>query len=159
MFSQGGVSGVLDRTGSVLQCQWGCRVCITGAVTAYQTICTVPRPGYSIVAGQIVRCQSPCRTCQSYDRTRCTSCYQRYANVQGTCTRCTDVNALTCSSFDLAFSYTCRRGYVSGFFVSSNTYGGECLPCAAYCGSCSGSGPGKCDKWGCYPGTVQLTGT
>lgn len=159
MFSTTGVTAVVGRGGAVIQCPWGCRVCITGAVTTYQTICTVPRPGYSIRGGRVVRCQSPCRTCQSYDRTRCTSCYRRYANVQGVCTRCNDSNALTCSSFDLSFSYTCRRGYVTGYFSSSNATAGTCYACASYCRSCKNAGPGKCDKHGCFYGTVQITGT
>jgi hypothetical protein len=159
MYSSGGVTGVIGRGGSVIQCPWGCRVCITGAMTAYQTICTVPKPGYSIVSGRIVRCRSPCRTCRAYDRNRCTSCYYRYANVQGTCVRCNDSNALSCSSYDISYSYTCRSGYVTGYFPAVPSYGGECLACSQYCYSCRSAGPGNCDTWGCYSGTVQLVGT
>lgn len=54
--SGGGITGVVGRGGQVIQCPWGCRVCITGAMTTYQTICTIPKPGYSIVGGTVVKC-------------------------------------------------------------------------------------------------------
>ena len=119
----------------------------------------MPKPGYSIVNGQVAKCQSPCMTCTAYDPALCTSCFSRYVNVRGSCLSCTDPYALTCSPQDLSFSYSCQRGYVAGYYSINSTYGGQCLPCAAYCRFCFKAGPGKCDPQGCYSGSVQLTGT
>ena len=153
----GGADSTVNANGVFLKCPAGCRVCTVSQGNANLAICTKARKGYSIVGGNIRKCDTLCKTCQGSSTTVCSSCYTGYALVSGTCQSCTDPNAKTCSSRNLAYSLTCKRGYVSGYFA--NVTAGVCSACAQYCKKCTSSGPGNCDANSCDSGSVQLTGT
>lgn len=108
------------------------------------------------------RCMSNCDVCVT--NTSCTTCATSYvlqglgcqtacdlgfANINGKCTRCTNVNCLTCSSSNLALCSKCTTGYSllgtdcvtscgSGFFKNlvNNSYY-VCASCPTNCNTCT----------------------
>jgi hypothetical protein len=129
------------------------------AAVSSQAVCASASKGYSILGGQLVKCDPLCVSCQSYLPSVCTACYPGYLLSHGSCSRCLDPNALTCSLFNASYSLTCTEGYTATFWVNVNATGGMCLACGQYCKKCDVGGPGGCDSNGCEEGTVQLVGT
>lgn len=99
-----------------------------GVTASVRVVCLVPHNGYSIVGGEIVRCDPSCRECSSYVPTLCTSCYSRSVLIAGSCLSCTDANALSCSSENPAFSTSCKLGYTAAY--SSGGTPGTCTACS-----------------------------
>ena len=99
---------------------------------AGEPICTETKAGFSIVSGLIVKCDASCKTCAGTTSSLCLSCYFGKALNGGTCTDCTDANALTCLSSNAAYSTLCKTGYSATFYVSKGvvTGGGSCFACS-----------------------------
>ena len=155
--SYGGAEVAITRTGKTLRCQSGCRVCIASQANTEATICILAKQGRSLVGGQIRVCASSCKTCDGSSSSVCTSCYPGTTLSGGACVSCTDANALTCSSLNVSFSLTCRRGFTAVAFSGFTT--GLCNQCSLFCSSCNTAGPGNCDSNGCDVGAVQIQGT
>ena len=110
----------------------------------------------------IEACAPSCRSCFGTTSNDCTSCYQGMVLNGGQCLTCTDSNAVSCSSLDLAYSTSCLPGFTSIFYVDSNgtsINGGVCRSCALNCKKCDQTGPGSCDDGYCFVGYQKLRGT
>ena len=154
----GGTDCATSGQGHIYRCPPGCRICVFMAGQRYKLICLFAKRGFSIVSGSIARCNPLCKTCRSSRVSICSSCFKKYVRRHGTCIRCTDANALTCSRYNPRYSKRCIPGYTAGYNAVSKT-GGVCLSCATYCRKCNRGGEGTCDRGGCQKGSVQLTGT
>jgi len=86
-------------------CPAGCRKCNLGHNN--MLVCTDYIDGFGLdTNGEIIRCNSLCMTCAASDANICTSCFFGFILSGTTCVRCSDPNAVSCSS--ASWSILCR---------------------------------------------------
>lgn len=107
----GGLNGGVNGNGEIFTCDPGCSAC--GMTADGTKVCVTTLSGYSLVGGNIIKCDSSCLSCNGPSSSDCLSCYCGSALSGGSCVNCTDPNAITCSSNDASFSLTCIKGYTA----------------------------------------------
>jgi proprotein convertase subtilisin/kexin type 5 len=110
------------------------------------------------VGGNIINCDSSCRSCSGATANDCLSCYGGTALNGGVCSSCSDPYALTCSVTDPSFSLTCARGFTAVMNLTNSPSTSVCEPCAGNCYRCDINGAGTCDPGQCEVGYVQQSG-
>jgi hypothetical protein len=139
------------NTGDPIICPTGCRVCDLDSNG--NTVCRSASDGYVLVSGKIFKCASSCLTCSPVLNTvtnqysNCLTCPTGSNFNAGSCSRCTDRNALTCRTSNAAYSLTCKPGF--------NAEGGQCKACDSNCLKCGVNKAGSCDLNGCVTGYYQ----
>lgn len=143
----------VNRLGNQINCDPGCKTCDIDNSSPPIAICREASEGYVLVSGKLFKCSSACKTCSNSPNKNtgeysiCLTCPKGSNFNAGTCSRCTDKNALSCMARNSSHSLTCKPGYVVQNAV--------CLACLDNCLKCANKGAGSCDTGGCMTGYFQ----
>lgn len=142
-----GFCGGVSSSGAIFTCDPGCSTC--GMTNDGTMVCLTTLDGYSQVGDNIIKCHPTCRSCNGATATDCLSCFNGAALSGGSCSACSDKNALTCSSSDASFSLTCVKGYTVTMNLTVSPSTSTCSLCAGNCYTCDINGAGTCDPGQC----------